>query len=248
MNLLDFVSDTYEREARLIPAIFVALPLLILCLLLAPALRTEFSWLIALLAGGGGFALVQSVIRDRGKAIETDLWVEWGGMPSVARLRYRDAEFSETETRSFHTKAAALIKGLAVPTPGAEASDPSGADAIYRQISSWILANTRSVQKYPLVTKHNIGYGFRRNLLGGKPLAIGLDIFLFVFAIGWALLSAGLWQRQINISNLGWQHWAALISPVLHASIYCLIVTKAWVKRAADAFAIQLIGSLHSMK
>lgn len=248
MNLLDFVSDTYEREARLVPALFVALPVLILCLLFIPGLKSEHSLLIALLAGGGGFALCRSVIRDRGKSIESDLWAEWGGMPSLARLRYRDEVFSDAETEWFHTKVAAHIEGLVSPKQEDEELDPDGTDAIYRQMSGWILANTRSIEKYPLVTKHNIGYGFRRNLLGGKPLAIGLDFCLIFLAICWIILEAGGLQRQVDLSALHWQHWLALGAPVLHLSIYSLVVTKAWVKQAADAFALQLIGSLRSLK
>ena len=248
MNLFGFVSDAYEREARLIPALFACLPLIILCGLLAPSLRTDAAWLLAVLAGGGGFAMMRAIIRDRGKSVEPKLWEQWGGMPSLARLRHRDPVFAPAETVSFHAKAVAKISGLTAPTPSDEAADPEAADVKYRQMSRWILSNTRSAKDHPLILKHNIGYGFRRNIYGAKPVILLLDAVLIIAAIAWILFAAGVPRVTFDLHSLDWRHAAALIVPALHMIFVSLVATKAWVKQAADAFSEQLIGAFHTIE
>lgn len=247
MNLLGFVSDPYEREARLIPALFACLPLIVLCGLFAPALRNESAWLLAVLVGCGGFALMRAIIRDRGKAVERTLWNDWGGMPSIARLRHRDQVFAPAETKSFHTKAASKIDGLTVPSADDEAANPAAADEAYAQMSRWILLNTRSAKDYPLILKHNIGYGFRRNLYGAKSVIIVLDLALILGASIWIAVEVGLLARSINVSALDWRHVAVLVLPAFHMMIVIFVITKAWVKQAADAFSEQLIGAFHTI-
>ena len=248
MNLFGFVSDAYEREARLIPALFACLPLIVLCGLLAPSLRTEAAWLLAVFAGGGGFAMMRAIIRDRGKSVEPKLWKQWGGMPSLARLRHRDPVFAPAETVSFHAKAVAKISGLTAPTPADEAADPEAADEKYRQMSRWILSSTRSAKDYPLILKHNIGYGFRRNIYGAKPIILWLDAVLILAAFVWIGFVAGGPELSFNIQALNWKHAIALIVPALHMIVGSLIVTKAWVKHSADSFSEQLIGAFHTIE
>lgn len=248
MNMFGFISDQYEREARLVPALFITLPLIVFCGLLTPSLQNEYAWIIAVVSSCGGLAIVRAIVRDRGKRIESGLWREWGGMPSMARLRHRDPVFGAEETVSFHKKAVANIDGLIAPTAEEEAPDPDSADSKYEQMSRWILANSRSDKDYALLLKHNIAYGYRRNIYGSKMVALVLNGAVMIAAIFWIGYELKLPTNAPDVSNLNWRHFAALVIPAIHTVIIGAIATKTWVRKAADAYAQQLIGAFHSMK
>jgi len=247
VNILDLVSDPYEREARLVPALFASLPFIVLAGLFAPSLRSDGAWLIAILAACGCLALMRTIVRDRGKAVEAKLWKEWGGMPSIARLRHRDPVFEAAETASFHAKAAAKVEGIVVPSPDQEAANPEQADRTYAQMSRWILSNTRSAKDHPLILKHNIGYGFRRNLYGAKPTMIWTDVILIALALLWGFVTTAGPDRTFYVDVLNWRHAAALMVPAGHLIIVSLVITKDWVRQSADAFSEQLIGAYHTI-
>ncbi len=246
MNILGFVTDEYEREARLAPALFILLPAIFVAGILVPSLRVDSAWIVGSLALCGGLAVLRTVIRDRGKAIEKRLWSEWGGMPSVARLRHRDEIFPAEETAAFHAIATRKMGDLTMPTVAEEAADPEAADRVYARVSNWVLDNTRNKEKYALVVKHNIGYGFRRNMLGGKPIALAIDLVIIATCAVWMAISVGLFRREFSVDAIIWQQIAVLGVALVHFLLLAIIIKNSWVRAAADAFSVQLIRSLNT--
>jgi hypothetical protein len=97
---------------------------------------------------------------------------------------------------------------------------------------------TRDAKAFPLVFDELCNYGFRRNLWGHRPLGIGLSlsaiggtVLLLIIAAGTTipiapapLVTAGVLQL---ITLGGW----------------ALLVTPAWVRQAAFAYAERLVAS-----
>lgn len=98
-------TDSYNRRARLQPALFALLAVAVVALVLYPGLETRVATWAGIVAYFGGAAWLTQIGRERGKKQERKLYHHWGGMPSVALLRHRDTGISAITkngiTRSF---------------------------------------------------------------------------------------------------------------------------------------------------
>lgn len=70
------ISDTYERKARLYPALLLLMPVgVVLCLGLGPKF-TMTKTICGLLTACGGLLLLSQIARDAGKRKEPDLFAK----------------------------------------------------------------------------------------------------------------------------------------------------------------------------
>ncbi len=74
--------------------------------------------------------------------------------------------------------------GRAVPTAAEEEQNQAAADAFYEQAGTWLRENTRDTKKFSILFNENITYGYRRNLLGLKWIALGLNLAIVVICVG----------------------------------------------------------------
>lgn len=249
MNPLSFVSDTYERDARLIPTLIVlASPIFI-----ATVLATEEVKLLnsLLLVGviSGVILLLKSVVRERGRNLEKSLWQEWGGMPSMQRLRFSDDTFDVEDTTAFHQILRDLAPHIHLPSSASELENPDQADQAYRRASTWILDNTRDIKKFPLVFKENVSYGFRRNLLAARNIGLVLNAATFVSLCAFVYISSSnASSLQEILSRVTTREWLCVTWLSIHSLMLATIVRRDWVQAAANAFSVQLIRSLNSLK
>ena len=159
--------DAYSIRTRWAPVLLVVLPLLILCFSLVPGLPA-WNKLWPLLGAASIVILVDQLGRDGGKRLQPALWASWGGAPTTAALRHRDAANPVLLARQ-HERIAAIV-GHALPTAHEERADPAGADHAYQAAIAVLIARTRGRRKeYPLIFTENCNYGFRRNMLGLRP-------------------------------------------------------------------------------
>lgn len=68
-NIFELVKDPYERKARVIPGLLVALPLLVPLLCVYGAKHPVLTGVIGLLGGCGAIYALASVARGRGKKV-----------------------------------------------------------------------------------------------------------------------------------------------------------------------------------
>jgi hypothetical protein len=236
---MDFfkIFDAYSLRARLFPAIIAAAPALAALALLISWKSFELSNAIATLALIVLLFAIADFARARGRAIESTLYDEQGGKPSIILFRRTDSTIEEAlKERYRHFLAGKL--GVAAPSASPEQVDQAAADSFYEQCGVWLRANTRDTKKFPLLFGENVTYGFRRNLLGVKGLAIGLN--LTVVAICVALLWHGNWTWG---SELGKRTIVVLLIAVMHAMYVCAAVRKSLVRDASRAYARELILS-----
>jgi hypothetical protein len=128
------------------------------------------------------------------------------------------------------------VPNLNLPSESQERHRPDFADQSYRSAVKWLLEATRDTAKYPLVLEENVHYGFRRNMLGGKWIAIALVALPGIVAIGIAL-----W-RGVPSALLDADHAAAAAVTVLTGAAWLLFVTQAWVEDASNAYARALLA------
>ena len=233
ISLSEFV-DPYDRKARLFPALICLLPLIIGCAISFPRVFSTIAGFMVLAATVGLLQLLSHLARDRGKVLESELFKAWGGVPSVTVFRYRDNRVPLPAKLKYHATLSvkSKIKG---PTEEMEKSDPKMADDIYLSWSDYLRGKTRDTEKYHLLFKENINYGFRRNLLGIRWFCVLSGFLGFLAILVPALLSDNF--SEITISFL--------LLMASYMGIFLFIVNDSWVKLVADAYSRQLIEAVN---
>ena len=176
MNLETLVMDEYERKARLYPALLLIAPIVGTVFVL---LSIEMAIGATILVSSGGAYLLTQLARDKGKEKEPELFKEWGGMPSIAVFRHTDNQLDKITKAKHHEQLTHLVAGTTAQTIEQEKADPSSADEIYTAWSNYLRTNTRG-EKFPLVRKELMNYGYRRNVYGMRPIGILVSLISLV--------------------------------------------------------------------
>lgn len=229
----NLVLDTYTRKARFLPALVMTVPVALAVLAWFPTdlkglnlLATGVVWYV-------GASLSTELARDRGKALERKLFRKWGGKPTTRMLRHRHAPNRVLLERQ-HRALEALMKNISIPSAAEEKVNPAGADDIYDVCTAFLITRTRDVKQHALIFAENCNYGFRRNLLGLKPIGIPLSLIGAVTAGCKIVLEA----RSGTVSPLP---VASTLFCVLLLTAWVLWFRPTWVKTCADAYALQLL-------
>ena len=228
--------DRYVLAARVAPVVVIAFSLF-----LAISAWIPFSeWPIKLLGGStllivAAFVLAQ-VARDAGKAIERALWASWGGPPTVRMLRHVDLTFASGIKSLIHRHLVELRVVDRMPSAAEEAASPEDADRIYQTCSDWLrnkALELKAKSPFDVVHSENMAYGFRRNILGIKRYGE----FIVLIALANTLVAFFVSRRPVL--ELG--------GILLIGAYLWVVVTPAFVKRAADEYSIRLLNAVQSL-
>ena len=178
------VTDPYDRQARLYPALLCLLPLLALLTLLYATNVSALTGAVTIAVSCGGLFLMMNISREMGKRLEDKLYRGWGGKPTTQLLRHRDGIIDSVTKRRYHAFLAAKINAT-FPDAEQERTDPAKADEAYQSGARWLLDHTRpdGGKKFDLLFRDNVAYGFRRNALGARPLGIIIACGCLVWAL-----------------------------------------------------------------
>ncbi len=234
MDILSLISNEYERKARLYPALILLAPLTVTVLVLISNNLSVFNSVGTVVAVSGGAFLLAQLARDAGKKGEKDLFVQWGGLPSVAILRHRDTRIDSITKARYHQKLAKLVKGTKAPSAKNEEAKPTAIDEVYTAWSNYLRVNSRDTNKYALLFQENINYGFRRNIWGMRVFGILLS------AIPSIISAVFLCQRYRASAKLSNELVAALIFSIIFLGLWIFCFTSQWVRVPADAYAERL--------
>jgi hypothetical protein len=215
----------------LITALPLALPVAVLVPDWPAARRL---WSLALVCGLP--LLLGQLGRSRGRRLEPGLFERWGGKPSVQLLRWRGPTES-AQLAYLHARIEQITgPALRLPTAAQERTDPSGADAVYEAAGTVLRARARSLPGAELVAEENREYGFRRNMLGLRPLALAAGLAGLCGAVLHTVLT---WPPS---GSAGAAVPAALVVVDLALLAFWLrIVRASWVEEAAWTYARRLI-------
>jgi len=252
MTDLTLLFDSYNRQARLYPALLALLPLLLVFLALFPSLASVGQLLVAIALACGLLFLVADFARARGKRLEPILLQEWGGWPTTIWLRHSDDHLSAEVKRRYHAFFGRHAALRAMPTREEEERDPEGADEQYAASVVWLKEQCRG-KAWPLVEKENAIYGFRRNLLGLKPFGIAISIMTLLgpLLIRWVALGFPVLD-PLQFSIQSYLGLPAVVLGALGFSLIMLVawlltVNRSWVREAGDQYARALLASCDSL-
>lgn len=227
--------DKYTYCARLLPALLVVNPLLIVLFLILPSV-----WQLLGVISAAGLSTALTFLlaqcgRDMGKRKEPGLYVRLGGKPTSRLLRHSDGALSPVTKARYHDYLVANMPGFRLPTVQQEASDPATADRIYDSTADWLRARTRDKQINELLLAENTSFGFRRNLWAMKPIGVA---FCIVVTVAVDLLFIDAILPQILTAKV-----ALTIAGIMLAELmfWLLVATPQWVAVPAEAYARTLL-------
>lgn len=233
--------DRYNRNARLYPALLVILPVAACAVLLV---KVELSWINTLYAGLaaiGGTYLFAQLARDPGKKREKQLFAKWGGMPSVTILRHQDTRIDPISKARYHERLCALVVNTTAPTAESERMDLAAADICYTAWSTHLRNSTRDQKRFSLIFDELVSYGYRRNVLGLRPLG------LFLSALCGIASGAFAWFQFHHQYEIGRGVWASIAVALVFLLFWTFIVTPEWVQLVAESYAARLIESVDEL-
>ena len=237
------ITDPYERQARLWPALLALLPLVAMMGLLYASSTTIAVNATMTAISCGALYLLTNMCREFGKRLEPALFEGWGGKPSTQLLRHSDSTIEGVTKRRYHAFLASKLN-TAFPDAARESQDPKGADDVYQSAVRWLLNQTRDTKTFGLLFQENIAYGFRRNALGLK--AVGLMIAFGCFI--WVLTTHGVVSTSapyfFSTKALPELPMAAISSLVVSAIMFFAWIfyfTRKTARTAAFAYAEMLL-------
>jgi hypothetical protein len=239
MDIFKFF-DAYSIRARLFPAIIAAAPALAALTLLISWETFGLSNLIASLGLLVMLFAIADFSRARGRKIESKIYEEQGGIPSITMFRRNDQSIDGSSKERYREFLAGKLK-VAVPSSEEERENQDAADVFYGQCGVWLRQNTRNTNAFPILFGENVTYGFRRNLLGVKNFALLLNALVV------AICTLILWRMSWEMSApLGSKTTVVLIVAAAHAAYMILAVNRNAVCDASRAYGRELILSCES--
>lgn len=245
--------DSYSRQARLFPGLLTIFPPLLAILAWFPwlILSSVMASLLTLAMSCGLLYGLASYTRTKGRRVEAKLIKKWGGWPSTLLLRHSSSLDTYTRKR-YHDFLEAALPSMVFPGPEQEKYHPKEADDVYASAVKWLIERTRSSKDFPMLFRENVQYGFRRNLLGLKPMAI----FLCIMTCAVSFLAVTYSSDNIinALKSLDWRaaivildgYGAAVISAVVinlvAVPVWIFLVTKKWVQEAGFQYAAALLA------
>lgn len=229
------IFDTYSRKARTYPALVAGLPTLALIAVLVPWNHLGVPHAIA----GGMCAVLlfafADVARRLGQRLERKL-----GCNRIPELWFRGNQAIPEASKNRYRSFIAHKIGRQEPTHDEETTHPERAKDFYLAANAWLREHTRDTRKYNILFNENITYGFRRNLLGLKPVSIVINVIIL------GLIAVALTQALPyfqSILNLTEKLFVTAVAAVLHSIYMIFAVGKEPVWDASRAYGRQLILS-----
>lgn len=241
MTPINLITDSYERKARLYPALLLIAPAVIMLIGVTAGRFSRLESFGTALAGCGGAFLLTQLARDAGKKCEKAFFEAWGGMPSIAVFRHRDSRINAITKARYHGRLVSLVKGPKAPSPEEEAADPAAADQVYSAWSSYLRVHTRDTKKYPLVFQENVSYGYRRNVCGLRPIGIVVSALSLTISAVW------LYYLHFTAVAITSESVGAVAGILVILLLWTFRFTADWVRIPADAYAERLAETVDSM-
>jgi len=246
------VTDSYDRQARVYPALLALLPLFALVTLLYGSKASALTGVLTIAVSCGGLYLMTNFCRELGKRLQERLYREWGGKPTTQLLPHRDGTIEGVTKRRYHAFLAAKINA-AFPDREQEESNPYTADETYQSGLRWLVDHTRPEdgKQFDLLFRENIVYGFRRNALGTKPFGLAIAIGSLLWVLAREKVISGSTWRLVDLAALGRLSDAAVASIVVSTVMllaWVFFFTKSSVRNAAVTYAEALLRTCDTLQ
>lgn len=246
--------DSYGRTARLYPALLTSAPLIWTIGSIHPDLLSDSKskLIVGIIVAFGGLVLLSNLARSCGKSLEKRLMQAWGGSRTTVLLRHSDTTIDQFTKSRYHSALQKLCaNSLIMPTDKEERSAPLEADEKYQSVTKYLIENRRD-KKYVLLHNELTAYGFRRNLLGLKPVCITIiAISMIINLIAWHYNSPAVLQATNSIVvdvMTRWEIYTVFLANIVYLMIWTLLINKKFVLHAADEYAFALFRTLDATR
>lgn len=227
---MKFSIDRYTLQARFFPCVISALPLFVLAFFVSGDVELkQLAQFLGSLKFYGGITLSAvalyfyvQIIRFVSKLFEASYFTEAMGFPSTYLMTYADERYS----RSYKDRYRELIKrdfDMDLLDETAEAEDTDEAKKRLNEATKQVILRLKDGH---LIMKHNVWYGFVRNVIGGAVFSMA---FCAVNIVSGAVILKN--PRLVIIS-------AVLVIPYA----FLLVFWKPLMKQNAEAYAHQLFA------
>lgn len=234
--MLSDYFDVYSLNARVRPSLLALLPPTLTIYVIFPKLYELAVALVSLLLLFGLITALAHFVRYKGKMAEKRLITLWGAKPTTYLLRQDNNGIDSVTKQRYYDFFELNIKGWSLPEK--ENGVSAETDVYYESAVKWLLERTRDPEKYSLLLKENISYGFRRNSFGIKWYALFLSFASIIF-----LVTNIAVPELLNLKiNLVFTVAVIFISCIL-TFWWLLLVNSSWVKDSAESYAIRLLAS-----
>lgn len=231
--------DTYNLKTRVFPALIAGLPTLALLFVIVPWDHLGLSHVIA---GAMGVVLLfafADLARHRGKTVEAKL----ASNATPEQWHRGNPDIPEGSKDRFRAFVASQLKQTP-PTAEEEQVDPHRANDFYLTANAWLRDRTRDNRTYAILFGENITYGYRRNLLGLKPIGLLVNLIVLIFC------ASVLWFRPpyfTALADLEEKLVIIIVAAILHSAYLLFAVGKKAVRDASRVYGRQLILSCDTL-
>jgi hypothetical protein len=224
--------DTYTLRARVAPLCIAILPAVVA--MIAAGVAANASGVIFAAVIGAVAIVVAIVVRDAGRRLQPSLWEDWGGSPTLRRLRWSESTDREGTAR-LHSDIEA-VTAIHLPTAREEEMDANEADSKYERAIGVLRDLTRDQSRFPLVFDENVDYGFRRNSLGIRTFGLVVGVIVLALSAAFSIGSPTPgWLISDVVALLAVIFWAGMVNPQ-------------WVRSAAERYADKLMDAVQVLK
>ena len=240
MDFTKFV-DAYTARARLLPALLTILPLATTVYAWDPGSILGWNGLGALLTAFGGMILLSFIARDLGKRVEQSLFKKWGGRPTELALMHSGPLDPALRNRR-HAALSRAFPDVPLPTAVEEAADRDTAMKRYITITGLIIGHCRKKEDFPLIFEENCNYGFRRNMLGMKPIGVTISA-ISSLALGLMLFMA--FSLHVHVPAIAIALEAVNVAMFL---VWALWVNESMVRKGAELYNARLFEAVDTIR
>ncbi len=227
--------DTYSIPARVFPSVLSAIPVFVLLFFLSGdvELRELGKFLLSLKFYGGitlglvGLYSYAQIIRFVSKLLEEAHFIRRSGFPSTYLMTYADSTYSKAYKDKYRTKVKHDFDIDLLDETG-EAQNPDEAKKRLAEATKQVILK---VQKGQLVFKHNVWYGFIRNLIGGAFFSLAFCIINIIVGL------TAIKNIRLVVTSL------VLVVPYG----LLLLLRTPLLRQNAEAYASQLIAEYMSL-
>lgn len=149
--------DAYERRARLVPGMLLLAPLAVVIVMFGLRSNPVVAATVGALTTFGAPVVLVSYVRQRGVAVQSELYDSWGGKPTTKLLRAG----GNARARNWRRAAAQVSKQ---EFPPENQPDPEGR---YDAAVAVLISRTRGDRnRFGMIFEENKNFGYERNLYG----------------------------------------------------------------------------------
>lgn len=227
--------DGYTVRARIVPALIAGLPSLAFLFVTVPWDSFSLSNAIVLTMGFILLYAFADLARSRGKKVEAKL-----NTRQTPELWHRADRRIPQISKDIYRAFIARVLNHPAPTEQDELNDLESADDFYLSAGNWLRDATRDSAKFKILYDELLTYGYRRNLLGLKPIALAMNALVATALIALFYIRPSYFY---DLNHADVKFYTLVLTTLCHSLYMILAVNKNGVKEASGTYGQQLILS-----